>query len=78
LKQLIRLSAAQFCAREVFKDAMPVSFDKNCRTFEAFLSRETCSRKFEKLQNMIIQALYLLKMCGPQIRLVYLRFDPLL
>jgi len=61
---------------------------QNCLhlTFEQYLSSETYmySRKYEKLPNIVIlvcknitEKMHLLKMSGPQIWLVYLRFDPL-
>ena len=59
---------------------------QNCLhiSFEQYLSSETYSRQYEKLPNIVILAcknitekMHLLKMSGPQIGFVYLRFDPL-
>jgi len=59
---------------------------QNClhHTFEQYLSSETYSRKYEKLQNIVIPAcknitekMHLLKMPGPQIWLCLFTFRPI-
>ena len=71
-----------------FKDAMPLSFRSELFTSYIltihYMSNETYSHKYEKLQNIVIHAcknikekMNLLKMCGTQIRLCLFTFYPI-
>jgi len=67
-----------------FKDAMSVSFRSDLFTSLPYLGSETYPRKYVKLPNIVIHAgksitekVYLLKMCGPQIRLCLFTFRPI-
>jgi len=65
---------------------MPVSFDQNCLhlTFKPYLSSDSYSRKYKKLQNSVttknVKLLQkkLLKLCDLQIRLCFFMFQPIM